>query len=129
MAVNVNDPCLFCEFLKNKEIAAENDLALAIFDGFPVNPGHVLVIPKRHVANYFELTTEEVLAIRDLLQRMKTEVDAKFHPDGYNIGVNVGADAGQSIFHVHVHLIPRYKGDVKNPRGGVRGVIPAKQSY
>lgn len=86
-------------------------------------------IPKRHVANYFELTTEEVLAIRDLLQRMKTEVDAKFHPDGYNIGVNVGADAGQSIFHVHVHLIPRYKGDVKNPRGGVRGVIPAKQSY
>ena len=102
---------------------------LAIFDGFPVNPGHVLVIPKRHVANYFELTTEEVLAIRDLLQRMKTEVDAKFHPDGYNIGVNVGADAGQSIFHVHVHLIPRYKGDVKNPRGGVRGVIPAKQSY
>ena len=87
MAVNVNDPCLFCEFLKNKEIAAENDLAFAIFDGFPVNPGHVLVIPKRHVANYFELTTEEVLAIRDLLQRMKTEVDAKFHPDGYNIGV------------------------------------------
>ena len=129
MAVNVNDPCLFCEFLKNKEISAENDLAFAIFDGFPVNPGHVLVIPKRHVANYFELTTEEVLAIRDLLQRMKTEVDAKFHPDGYNIGVNVGADAGQSIFHVHVHLIPRYKGDVKNPRGGVRGVIPAKQSY
>ena len=129
MAVNVNDPCLFCEFLKNKEIAAKTALAFDIFDGFPVNPGHVLVIPKRHVANYFELTTEEVLAIRDLLQRMKTEVDAKFHPDGYNIGVNVGADAGQSIFHVHVHLIPRYKGDVKNPRGGVRGVIPAKQSY
>lgn len=98
MAVNVNDPCLFCEFLKNKEIAAENDLAFAIFDGFPVNPGHVLVIPKRHVANYFELTTEEVLAIRDLLQRMKTEVDAKFHPDGYNIGVNVDADAGQQFF-------------------------------
>ena len=67
--------------------------------------------------------------IQDLLQRMKAEVDVKFHPDGYNIGVNVGADAGQSIFHVHVHLIPRYKGDVKNPRGGVRGVIPAKQSY
>ena len=129
MAVNVNNPCLFCEFLKNKKIAAENDLAFAIFDGFPVNPGHVLVIPKRHVANYFELTSAEVLAINGLLNKMKAEVEAKFHPDGYNIGVNVGADAGQSIFHVHVHLIPRYKGDVKNPRGGVRGVIPAKQSY
>ncbi len=129
MAVNVNDPCLFCEFFKNKKIAAENDLAFAIFDGFPVNPGHVLAIPKRHVANYFDLTTDEALAIQDLLQRMKAEVDTKFHPDGYNVGVNVGADAGQSVFHVHVHLIPRYKGDVKNPRGGVRGVIPSRQSY
>ena len=129
MAVNVNIPCLFCEFLKNKKIAAENDLAFAIFDGFPVNPGHVLVIPKRHVANYFELTSAEVLAINGLLNKMKAEVEAKFHPDGYNIGVNVGADAGQSIFHVHVHLIPRYKGDVESPRGGVRGVIPSKRSY
>ena len=129
MAVNVNTPCLFCEFLKNKKIAAENDLAFAIFDGFPVNPGHVLVIPKRHVANYFELTSAEVLAINGLLNKMKAEVEAKFHPDGYNIGVNVGADAGQSIFHVHVHLIPRYKGDVESPRGGVRGVIPSKRSY
>lgn len=127
MAVNVNNPCLFCEFLKNKKIAAENDLAFAIFDGFPVNPGHVLVIPKRHVANYFELTSAEVLAINGLLNKMKAEVEAKFHPDGYNIGVNVGADAGQSIFHVH--LIPRYKGDVESPRGGVRGVIPSKRSY
>lgn len=101
MAVNVNNPCLFCEFLKNKKIAAENDLAFAIFDGFPVNPGHVLVIPKRHVANYFELTSAEVLAINGLLNKKKAEVEAKFHPDGYNIGVNVGADAGQSIFHVH----------------------------
>ena len=129
MALNVNDLCLFCELLNNKKIAVENDWAFAIFDSFPVNPGHVLVIPKRHVANYFDLTTDEVLAIQDLLQRMKTEVDSKFHPDGYNIGVNVGAEAGQSIFHVHVHLIPRYKGDVERPRGGVRGVIPSKQSY
>ena len=129
MAVNVNNPCLFCKFLKNKKISAENDLAFAIFDGFPVNPGHVLVIPKRHVANYFELTSAEVLAINGLLNKMKAEVEAKFHPDGYNIGVNVGADAGQSIFHVHVHLIPRYKGDVESPRGGVRGVIPSKRSY
>ena len=96
---------------------------------FPSIPVHVLVIPKRHVANYFELTSAEVLAINGLLNKMKAEVEAKFHPDGYNIGVNVGADAGQSIFHVHVHLIPRYKGDVESPRGGVRGVIPSKRSY
>ncbi len=83
----------------------------------------------REITNYFDLTTDEALAIQDLLQRMKAEVDTKFHPDGYNVGVNVGADAGQSVFHVHVHLIPRYKGDVKNPRGGVRGVIPSRQSY
>lgn len=129
MASNVNNPCLFCNLPENLQIQAENDLAFAIFDGFPVNPGHVLVIPKRHVANYFDLTQEEVLAINSLLSEMKSVVDAKYHPDGYNIGVNVGEKAGQSVFHVHVHLIPRYTGDVENPRGGVRGVIPAKQKY
>lgn len=129
MAIDVNNPCLFCNLPSNLQIQAENDLAFAVFDGFPVSPGHVLVIPKRHVANYFDLTSDELTAIQDLLVIMKNQVDEKFHPDGYNVGVNVGESAGQSVFHVHVHLIPRYKGDVANPRGGVRGVIPSKQKY
>lgn len=128
MAVNVNNPCLFCEFLKNKKIAAENDLAFAIFDGFPVNPGHVLVIPKRHVANYFELTSAEVLAINGLLNKMKAEVEAKFHPDGYNIGVNVGADAGQSIFMCMCTSFLDIKG-MWRAHGRCTGVIPSKRSY
>lgn len=129
MAVDVNNPCLFCNLPDNLKIQAENDLAFAVFDGFPVNPGHVLVMPKRHVANYFELTKNELSAIQELLFLMKSRVEKEFHPDGFNIGINVGECAGQSVFHVHVHLIPRFKGDVENPRGGVRGVIPAKQKY
>ena len=129
MAIDGNNPCLFCNLPKNLPIQAENDLAFAVYDGFPVSPAHVLVIPKRHVANYFDLTSDELAAIQDLLVIMKKQVDEKFHPDGYNVGVNVGEPAGQSVFHVHVHLIPRYKGDVANPRGGVRGVIPSKQKY
>ena len=124
-----NSQCIFCNLSKDKEIIAENDLAIAFYDSFPVNPGHVLIIPKRHVANYFELTEEECVAIQALLKIVKDTVEEKFHPDGYNIGVNVNEAAGQSVFHVHMHLIPRYIGDVENPKGGVRGVIPAKQKY
>ena len=121
--------CIFCNLDQNREILAENDLAIAFYDAFPVNPGHTLIIPKRHVANYFELTEEECVAIQALLKIVKDAVEEKFHPDGYNIGVNVNEAAGQSVFHVHIHLIPRYIGDVENPKGGVRGVIPAKQKY
>lgn len=121
--------CIFCNLNQNREILAENDLAIAFYDAFPVNPGHTLIIPKRHVANYFELTEEECVAIQALLKIVKDTVEEKFHPDGYNIGVNVNEAAGQSVFHVHMHLIPRYKGDVENPKGGVRGVIPSKQKY
>lgn len=121
--------CIFCNLDQNREILAENDLAIAFYDAFPVNPGHTLIIPKRHVANYFELTEEECVAIQALLKIVKDTVEEKFHPDGYNIGVNVNEAAGQSVFHVHIHLIPRYIGDVENPKGGVRGVIPAKQKY
>ena len=121
--------CIFCNLSKDKEIIAENDLAIAFYDSFPVNPGHALIIPKRHVANYFELTEEECVAIQALLKIVKDTVEERFNPDGYNIGVNVNAAAGQSVFHVHMHLIPRYKGDVENPKGGVRGVIPSKQKY
>lgn len=121
--------CIFCNLDPNREIIAQNDLALAFFDAFPVNPGHALIIPKRHVADYFDLTEDEVAAMQALLHEVKAIVEKRFNPDGYNIGVNVNAAAGQSVFHVHMHLIPRYKGDVENPKGGVRGVIPSKQKY
>jgi len=111
--------CIFCE-RKGIKIELENDLALAFFDSYPVNEGHMLIIPKRHFADFFEATDEEILAINDLLHKAKKLLEEKYKPDGFNIGVNIGYDAGQTIFHLHVHLIPRYKGDVEDPRGGVR---------
>ena len=98
-------------------------------DSFPISPGHTLVIPKKHVADYFELTFEEQNELWQLVNRCKVILQDRFHPDGFNIGINVGEMAGQSIFHVHIHLIPRYKGDVKNPKGGVRHIIPGKGYY
>lgn len=93
------------------------------------SPGHALIIPKRHVASYFDLTNHEREAMNVVLQYVKQKIDERFHPDGYNVGINIGEAAGQSVFHCHMHVIPRYKGDVPNPKGGVRGVIPQKQKY
>ena len=107
----------------------ETDLSVAFYDGYPVSKGHTLIIPKRHVSSYFDLTKAEKDDIWSLLDVLKAKIDESLHPDGYNVGINVGESAGQSIFHVHVHLIPRYQGDVENPKGGVRGVIPGKQKY
>lgn len=123
-----NTDCIFCNIPQDKLIA-ENDFCFAIYDDFPVSKGHVLIIPKRHVADYFSLTEDEVMAIQIMLREIKTKLDADLSPDGYNVGINVNEAAGQTVFHVHVHLIPRFKGDVENPRGGVRGVIPDKQKY
>lgn len=123
------DECPFCRAESERNIIASSALSLAFFDGFPVSPGHVLIIPRRHVASFFELTQEERIDMLNLADDVKRIIDDRFHPDGYNIGVNIGEAAGQSIFHVHLHLIPRYSGDVPNPRGGVRGVIPQKQNY
>ncbi len=120
--------CIFCQIPK-EEIVAESDLCLAFYDKFPVSPGHLLIIPKRHVAGYFDLTEDELKAMQTMLFNMKKVIEEVYKPDGFNIGVNVGEAAGQSIFHVHMHLIPRYEGDVEYPRGGVRGVIPEKQNY
>ena len=122
------EECIFCQVPKD-EIVAESDLCLAFYDRYPVSLGHMLIIPKRHVASYFELTEDEVNAMQTMLFEMKDVVQELYKPDGFNIGVNVGEAAGQSIFHVHMHLIPRYTGDVEYPRGGVRGVIPEKQNY
>ena len=125
----MDNNCPFCKAESERDISASSSLSVAFFDGFPVSPGHALIIPRRHVASFFELTQEEQQDLLNLADRVKRIVEERYHPDGYNIGINVGEAAGQSIFHVHMHLIPRYKGDVPNPRGGVRGVIPAKQNY
>ena len=118
--------CIFCG---EPEFVIENELAFAHYDSYPVNRGHCLIIPRRHVAEYFQATAEEKAAIWALVDEMKTIIDKEFSPDAYNIGVNIGEAAGQSVPHVHIHIIPRYKGDMEDPRGGVRGVIPHKQKY
>lgn len=123
------DKCFFCAKIEKKEYFLENDIAVARFDDFPVNDGHLEVIPKRHVNDWWNTTPEEKKAIFELIDLAKKILDEKYHPDGYNIGMNLGEAAGQSIMHLHVHLIPRYEGDVENPRGGVRGVIPDKRNY
>jgi diadenosine tetraphosphate (Ap4A) HIT family hydrolase len=121
--------CVFCNLDKEKELITETATAVAFLDSFPVNPGHTLIVPKRHVADYFELTIHEQRALWLVVNRCKALIQKRFNPDGFNVGINVGETAGQSIFHVHIHLIPRYKGDVENPRGGVRGVIAGKKDY
>ena len=121
--------CLFCSMDANRIVAA-NELAFAIKDGFPVTQGHTLIIPRRHAETFFDLSKEEVLACNDLLHHQR-EYMLQGDPDvkGFNIGMNAGAAAGQTIFHCHIHLIPRRMGDVKDPRGGIRHVIPNKGYY
>ncbi len=118
-----------CPFCEHNSVVLENELAYAKMDEYPVSPGHMLIISKRHISDWFSLTEEEKTAILELLNIAKQHLESVYHPDGFNIGINCGEAAGQTIFHVHVHLIPRYHGDVKNPRGGVRGVIANKQNY
>jgi len=123
---NPNDPCRFCS---PRGVTGRNALAYSTRDSYPVSPGHSLIIPFRHCASFFDLTPEEVTACMELLTRERMALDEEFNPDGYNVGVNVNAAAGQSIFHVHIHLIPRYAGDSSHPQGGVRQVIPEKAEY
>jgi diadenosine tetraphosphate (Ap4A) HIT family hydrolase len=124
-----NNPCLFCNS-KISGIVHENDLAYASYDTYPVSEFHCLIIPKRHVIDYFELTDEELVACNDLIKVIKEEVLIKDkNVKAFNIGTNAGKIAGQSIMHCHIHLIPRREGDVENPQGGVRSVIPQKQHY
>jgi diadenosine tetraphosphate (Ap4A) HIT family hydrolase len=124
----MNKPCPFCD-LPSERVILANGLAIAIRDGFPVSPGHTLIIPKRHVATLFDTTTEERLAIFELLDKAKLALDAELHPAAYNIGVNDGAAAGQTVPHLHFHLIPRYSGDSADPRGGIRWILPEKAKY
>jgi ATP adenylyltransferase len=119
--------CPFCQ--PNRPVLAETKLSCAFLDGFPVSKGHTLVLPKRHVENIWELTTHEYGDVFNLVREVKDYVQQEFDPQGINIGVNCGEAAGQTVFHAHVHIIPRYTGDIPNPRGGVRNIIPDKGDY
>ena len=124
-----NNPCLFCN-VNESGLAHENNLAYISYDSYPVTKYHCLIIPKRHIKDYFELTNEELIACNNLIKLAKDEIINKDQTvSGFNIGTNVGKVSGQSILHCHFHLIPRRKGDVENPQGGVRSVIPNKQHY
>ena len=124
-----NNPCLFCNS-KSSGISHENELAYTSYDTYPVSEFHCLIIPKRHVLDYFELTDDELLACNNLVKLVKEEILKKdTNVKGFNLGTNAGKIAGQSIMHCHIHLIPRREGDVENPQGGVRSVIPTKQHY
>lgn len=121
--------CRFCMANPNREILIEGKYGLAALDRHPVNEGHFLVIPHRHFPDYFDISDEEREEIWSLVAQGKKLIDEKYNPDGYNIGINVGEAAGQSVPHLHIHVIPRYKGDVENPKGGVRGVVPERKLY
>jgi diadenosine tetraphosphate (Ap4A) HIT family hydrolase len=123
------EDCPFCIERNTREIISENNLAYAAFDIFAVSKGHCLVITKRHISNFFETTSDEIEAIFTLVNEVEIILRSKFNPAGFNIGVNINDAAGQTIPHVHIHIIPRYLGDVENPRGGVRNVIPGKGDY
>jgi ATP adenylyltransferase len=124
-----NSVCPFCNLLKEQEIIAESATVYAIFDKFAVNPGHVLIIPKKHKSNYFDLSFKEQSACWFMLNYVKNIIEKQYKPLGFNVGINIEEAAGQTIPHVHIHLIPRYKNDTENPRGGVRAVIPDKKDY
>ena len=124
-----NNPCLFCN-IKKSGCAHENEFAYASYDSYPVSDYHCLIIPKRHIKDYFDLSNEELVACNELIKILKKEIINKDSSvKGFNLGTNIGEVSGQSILHCHIHLIPRRKGDVNNPQGGVRSVIPRKQHY
>jgi diadenosine tetraphosphate (Ap4A) HIT family hydrolase len=127
--MKIKSTCPFCNLDPEREIIIETATAYSIFDKFPVSNGHALIVPKRHCPDYFELTPDEQSDCWSMVNTIKQILVLKYHPDGFNVGINVNKEAGQTIPHVHIHLIPRYNGDVKDPEGGVRGVIPEKRRY
>ena len=128
MIARAPPPCPFCA-PDQARVFHQDDLVLGLWDGFAVSPGHALLVPRRHVAGWFDATSAEQEALTAALGVAKAAIETRHAPDGYNIGINCGAAAGQTVFHLHVHLIPRYAGDVGDPRGGVRHVIPDKANY
>ncbi len=128
---NMTPDCIFCAFKSSDEdlIIAENESAFAKFDLNPVSLGHAIVIPKDHVVSFFDLTEDQLAKIYALVKDTQRIIENKHSPDGYNIGINDGEAAGRTVHHLHIHIIPRYIGDIPNPRGGVRHVIPGKGNY
>lgn len=124
----MTDKCIFCN-LRDERIIYECNHTIAFIDTYPASPGHTLVVPKRHIPTYFDATEDEILAIGKAVQICKEFLDNEFNPDAYNIGINNGEAAGQSIKHLHVHIIPRYRGDVEDPKGGVRWILKNKANY
>lgn len=124
--MNSDKPCPFCD---PDQIFFETELVLGLWDRYPVSPGHALLIPRRHVADWFEADPATQLALISALPMAREAIEKDHSPDGFNIGINSGEAAGQTIFHLHIHLIPRYKGDQDDPRGGVRHVMPDKANY
>lgn len=123
------EECRFCLSKPGRRNMIWGKYGFAAWDRHPASPGHFLVVPYRHFSDYFDITDEEREELWQLVAEGKKMADEEYHPDGYNIGINVGLWAGQSIPHLHIHVIPRYKGDVENPKGGVRGVIPHNKLY
>ena len=126
--IDTQTSCLFCN-PDNAGIIMVNDHAIAIYDAYPVTPGHSLIIPKRHITSFFEASREEQTAMFDLLTEMRQRTQKERNPDGFNVGINDGTAAGQTVMHLHIHLIPRYTGDTADPRGGVRWIMPDKAPY
>jgi diadenosine tetraphosphate (Ap4A) HIT family hydrolase len=120
--------CPFCNLARDS-FMAESTTCVAFFDGYPISPGHLLVVPRRHVRSFFDLSEKEQLDMFQLAATCKASLDEDYSPDSYNLGINDGPEAGQTIGHVHLHLVPRYKGDVQDPRGGIRWVLPEKAIY
>ncbi len=120
--------CPFCTIVPDK-IIAQNAHIFTVRDTLPVSPGHTLIVPKRHIAGIFEAEPDEVAALWDALQQARTQLLKEFSSDGFNIGINDGLAAGQTILHLHIHIIPRYNGDMPDPRGGIRWIFPGKAKY
>ncbi len=120
--------CPFCAIHESRVFHA-GEAVIGLWDAFPVNPGHALLVPRRHVATWFDASAEERAELMAAVDIARTTIEAEHEPDGYNIGINVGEAGGQTVGHLHVHVIPRYAGDVEDPRGGVRWVVPGKAAY
>jgi diadenosine tetraphosphate (Ap4A) HIT family hydrolase len=121
-------PCPFCAYDEQRVVWADT-LVIALTDAYPVSPGHTLVVPRRHVATYFDATPDEQASIWAGVREVKGMLEQSLQPDGYNVGFNAGVAAGQTVAHAHVHVIPRFSGDVDDPRGGVRWVVPTKAAW